>query len=272
MSGEKRQAWEAFTGDHKQSGFVERAFFAGYDAAEAELSRLRAERDEIRRASHQLDDWATLVSQSLIDRDYQRLQEIRKGMPDVVGCWRRGEVAALRAERETLATQIQDARALIGWLQESARGWGATGVVESFSAVLEVLDPRAALSSPTKPNPATNRPIPAAGETGATNLTLPSGAALVQLIEKMPAVVFASDDKEREMLAKSVVLTVIRNALSSFPRQPDTPPTEILVSRNLLYELKAAVIYGMKSKSLANDINKALRTAAEPAFPERTPE
>ena len=35
---------------------------------------------------------------------------------------------------------------------------------------------------------------------------------LAQKIEALGAVVFAEDDKEREMLAKCVVLTVIRNA------------------------------------------------------------
>lgn len=54
------------------------------------------------------------------------------------------------------------------------------------------------------------------GRPAQLDLTLPSVSlfreTLVGLIDAMPAVVFASDDKEREMLAKSVVLTVIRNA------------------------------------------------------------
>lgn len=35
---------------------------------------------------------------------------------------------------------------------------------------------------------------------------------LARKFEAMASVVFASDDKEREMLPKSVVLTIIRNA------------------------------------------------------------
>lgn len=101
----QRDDWKRKYGDCNEQG--DRLL----SASQANVRKWKAEReraeaaerkvDEVQGAARQLDDWATLVSQSVINGDYQRLKQIREGMSDVVACPHRVKVDEYRQrERE----------------------------------------------------------------------------------------------------------------------------------------------------------------------------
>lgn len=81
-------------------------FKAGYVGEKRRAEAAERKVDEVQGAARQLDDWATLVSQSVINGDYQRLKQIREGMSDVVACPHRAKVDEYRQRTEKLQQAI----------------------------------------------------------------------------------------------------------------------------------------------------------------------